>query len=166
MARTRHRSTGFSLIELVTVIVIIGVLAAFAVPKLATSFSGFEQYAFRQDVLTAVRYAQKTASAASCEIQVKLDASDDEVTLTYDDAANCGDPTTDNFNEPVPDPTGGDPTGGDFTVTPDPDGAGNLTTSNPIVFDHFGGHRSGPTNINFANADTIEVNNVTGYVQE
>ncbi len=139
-------------------LVILGAVAAFAVPKLLTSYSGFQEYAFRQDVLTAVRYAQKTASAASCEIQVDLDASNDTVTLTYDAPANCADPTTDNFNDPVPDPTGGD-----FTVTPD--GAGDLDTTGQIVFDRFGGHRSGPTSIDFANADTIQVNGVTGYAR-
>ncbi len=161
--RQTHRipsppAKGFSLVELVTVLVIVGALAAFAVPKLATNFSGFQQYAFRQDVLTAVRYAQKTASAASCEIQVQLDGGADEVSLRYDDPGDCADPDNDNFNDMVPNPTGGD-----FRVSAT--GGASLETTGTIVFDQFGGHRSGDTLIEFANADSIHVNDITGYAR-
>jgi MSHA pilin protein MshC len=160
------RGGGFSLIELVTVIVIIGVLAAFAVPKLATSFSGFERYAFRQELLAGLRYAQKTAVAAGCPVRVDLYSGAESFQLDYqNDSDNsdtdCGD-GSDVFDDPVPVP---DPTGGNFTREA---GSGaDLTSGDELVFEGNGSLRSdSDATIGLANRPDIEVNSVTGYVQE
>lgn len=54
-----RRASGFTLIELVSVITVLGVLAAFAFPRMDTD--AYHQTVFRERVLAALRYAQKTA---------------------------------------------------------------------------------------------------------
>lgn len=56
----RRRQAGFTIVELVTVMVVLGVLAAVAMPRL-TGNTGFAGPAFRGDIVSALRYAQKTA---------------------------------------------------------------------------------------------------------
>jgi len=157
-AATRRASSGFSLIELVTVVVIIGALAFVVVPRL--NVSGFEQYAFRQEVLAGLRYAQKTAMAEGCELQVTFEGAADRISLDYD-TAECGNLHNNSFDQPVPDPTGGN-------FVREAESGADLTEDGTLVFDQFGGvgqeNLGGDTTISFSTADSITVNRVTGYV--
>ncbi|MDZ7829085.1 MAG: type II secretion system protein [Halofilum sp. (in: g-proteobacteria)] len=63
-------SRGFTIIELITVLVMVGALAVFVVPRLDPE--GFDRYGFRQEVLSAARYAQKTAMASGCDVQLAV----------------------------------------------------------------------------------------------
>ena len=74
-------STGFTLVELVAVLIIIGALAVFVAPRLNTT--GFSQYSFHQELLAAMRHAQKTANASGCEIEVTVNAGADTYTIEY-----------------------------------------------------------------------------------
>lgn len=56
--RSQHR--GFTLVELVTVMVIAGILAATMMPRF-TGSHGFEERGFHDETLAALRYAQKAA---------------------------------------------------------------------------------------------------------
>lgn len=55
-------NAGFSLIELVTVMVVVGILAAFAIPRFVDR-TGFESRGFYDQAQGIVRYAQKIAIA-------------------------------------------------------------------------------------------------------
>ena len=57
----RRNHAGFTLIELVVVIVVVGILAVVAIPRLNTKT--FDTVGFYQEALSSVRYAQKEAVA-------------------------------------------------------------------------------------------------------
>lgn len=149
---------GVSLIELVAVIAILGALAVFALPRLDTG--GFDRYAFRQELLAALRYAQKTALASGCDVAVELTGGSDRYALFYRDgggATSCG---GGGFSDAVADPV----RGGAFAATA---GAGvDLQTSGTLVFDGLGRHAGGPTTVVFAGAPAIAIDGVTGYVHD
>ena len=65
--------TAFTLIELVMVIVLLGILSATALPKFF-AVSSYQERAFFDDTLGAVRYAQKLAVATGCKVQVSISA--------------------------------------------------------------------------------------------
>jgi MSHA pilin protein MshC len=64
---------GFTLIELIMVIVILGVLAVFAAPRILNT-GDFTQQGFHDETLSLLRYAQKTAIAQRRTVCVTLAA--------------------------------------------------------------------------------------------
>lgn len=56
----KRRPSGFTIVELVTVMVVIGILAAIAVPRLG-QLDAFTSSAYRNEILSALHHAQKSA---------------------------------------------------------------------------------------------------------
>ncbi|MBL8503273.1 MAG: prepilin-type N-terminal cleavage/methylation domain-containing protein [Rhodocyclaceae bacterium] len=83
--------SGFTTVELITVIVVLGILAALGMPRL-TARNVFDERGYFDQVRSALRYAQKTAVAKRREVCVTLAAG--SVALTYNPApgavAGCG----------------------------------------------------------------------------
>lgn len=99
------RAQGFTLVELVTVMILIGVLAAVAVPRLIGS-GGVASTGFRADVVSALRYAQKTAVSHRRTVCATVSASVVTLRIASTNPPAAGNPTlTCDTDLPSPDGT-------------------------------------------------------------
>lgn len=93
---------GFTLVESVAVLVIIGILAVVVVPR----FSGGDVYkarGFLDEIASAARYAQRLATTTGCAVQFVVDANG--YSLEYEDPCGSGSFGT----SPVPHPARAEP---------------------------------------------------------
>ena len=65
-----NKNAGFSLVELVVVIVLVSALAAYAIPRL--NIDGFSTQGFVQQATAAIRYGQKQAIGSGCNFDVSI----------------------------------------------------------------------------------------------
>jgi MSHA pilin protein MshC len=163
----RQYQHGFTLIELIMVIVILGVLAVFAAPRMFNT-SDFNARGFHDETLSLLRYAQKSAIAQRRTVCVAF--TDTTVSLTMAPAAPAaGAPTPGCSASPV---TLVGPASATAAVTAKPgvtfdalptnfnfDGLGQPITSAGVLMD--------TQTIQIANsAKAIQVEAATGYVHE
>ena len=156
MVSISKRCRGFTMMELIIVILMLGALAIFAIPKLADQ-GELNEYVFVQEMISAVRFAQKTAIATGCDVNVALTLGG-SYSLNYrtgGTATTCG---TGTLTDAVPDPLGS----GNYTGSV-PTG---VTVSNAlnVTFDALGQPSAGDTTTFGGRTLTVEA--VTGYVHE
>jgi MSHA pilin protein MshC len=145
---------GFTLVELIVTMIVVGILAAVILPRWNGS-SGFDERAFRDRVAAGLRYAQKSAIAARRTTCATFTATAVTFSISSFGAANC---------------TGGVPLVG-------PDGASLITTAtnsasfstipSDVVFDAAGRPTSGAGTLSFTGlpADlNVTIEAETGYV--
>jgi len=147
----RGSSRGFTMVELILVMVIAGILAAVAVPRMIGR-SGFDTRGFADQLAATVRFAQKLAVAQRTEVFVRLTVSD--ATLCYD--AACA--------TPAPGPGGEKP----YTVS----APGGVAIASPVAVLGFdaGGRPDIAAllaiQVNGAGAHPILIERETGYVHD
>ncbi len=157
----RPHQRGFTLIELIMVIVILGVLAVFASPRIFNS-NDFNARGFHDETLAMLRYAQKAAIAQRTMVTATFDIAAVPPTLTlkaYDKGTstyvNLAGPKGQNsvLTAPAGVTYNGTPTSFNFDGLGQPvNAAGALVASQIIQVS------------NAAKAITVET--VTGYVHE
>ncbi|PKM06909.1 MAG: prepilin-type cleavage/methylation domain-containing protein [Gammaproteobacteria bacterium HGW-Gammaproteobacteria-4] len=98
----RRACAGFTVIELVAVIVVLGIVSAIALPRL-TDRSAFQARGFEDEVLAALRHARALAVASGCEVQVSI--AGDGYALNQQTGCDAG-----GFALAVPDPATQAPT--------------------------------------------------------
>lgn len=149
------KAAGFTLIELVVIMIIIGVLAVAALPRFADQ-TVFDARGFYDQALAMARYGQKVAIAQHTNVFFNANAASGTICLTYVADAACTNPAG------VANPAGG----GKFSETAP--GGVTLTASvsfsfsalgkpNPDAAVSFGILGDGMTR-------TITVERETGYV--
>jgi len=159
---TRRMQAGFNVIELVLVIVLVSALAVFAFPRLNTS--GFDRYAFREEVIGAAQYAQKLALASGCQVRVRVTTGQYELDYRADgDSTTCGSGSG-NFTEPVPAPGGGDYENDQAQgVTA---GATVIFGNNGVPLDTNGDPKTNDATIEFKDGQDVIIERKTGYVHQ
>lgn len=79
---------GYSLVELVVVMVVIGLLSVVAVPRFFGN-SVFEERAFRDEVISALRYARNLAIGSGCPVRADLGAGSYALSQQAISAGHC-----------------------------------------------------------------------------
>jgi MSHA pilin protein MshC len=154
----RHTAHGFTMIELITVITLIGILAVVAMPNLNVT-EGYGATSFRDRVAASLRFGQKSAVAKRRLVCAKV--ADDGLSLALTVDASFGAGTCANaLMGPDGKPAVVSPAA---TVTLTPQGTFYFQPSGTVTSDAVGTTPASYT-LKVTGQTSITVNGATGYV--
>ncbi len=148
----RVKNNGFTLVELVTVMVILSIMAAVAIPRFFETHA-YKSREFYEEVINAARYSQKLAVASGCAVQLSVSGSG----FSLHQRQNC---KSGNYNREVTHPADH----GAFTAAT-PSGVSLSSTAAAIVFDGLGRATPGGTTIS-VDSRSFTLIGESGYADE
>jgi MSHA pilin protein MshC len=150
----RRSLHGFTMIELVVTMVIIGILAIAVLPRMDL-LRGYDEIGFRDQIRTALEFARKSAVAQRRYARVTVAGN----TLTAHIASGIPEgPAAQTFDRPLMLP-------GENDNQLDPPGGVTLTPDATLIFDPLGRYTSAvPVTFTVSGAGDITVEAETGYV--
>jgi MSHA pilin protein MshC len=154
MLPSRVKCRGFTMIELIMIMLIVGILAVVAIPKIADK-SVFQVRGFTDQVRSGLQYAQKTAIAQRRSVCATLTAT--SLALTKESSNGAGNACTSGISVTSP-------TGGAFAITA-PGSVTLSSTAGTITFDALGQNTASSATVTVAGAASVVVEQVTGYVR-
>jgi MSHA pilin protein MshC len=148
-------SRGFSLVELIVVLILVGILSVVAIPRLV-GIGSYDTLGFYDRVASGLRYAQKQAIAKRRNVCATFSAT--SVTFTFAAAAGAAQPCDTNLVSPD----------GQSPYILAPEGSGIAFTATPanFSFDALGRPSTGQViSITGDEIRTLTVEPETGYVR-
>lgn len=85
MGATNYKTKGFTLIELIVIILLIGILSAYAIPRI--NFDNFRAQGFVQQATATIRFGQKLAITSGCNVDVTINSS--QCLLVWQAGSDC-----------------------------------------------------------------------------
>ncbi len=152
MRHKNDRQFGFTMVELVMTMVIIGIVAAVAVPRFFDN-NVFQSRGFADQVAASLRYAQKVAIAQRRNVCVAFTAN--SVTLTVASAAGAASPCNTSLQFPTGDAA--------YVITAP---ASVAFTAAPADFNFDALGRPSAATAGTIGSTTITVEAETGYVHQ
>lgn len=156
MKRFQH---GYTMVELITVMIVVGILAAVAIPRISNT-SEFSANAYRNEVASALRHAQK--SAVSHRRVVCADIAEKTIELTI--AVTVG---SIDCQQAYPSPDGSSYASRDNAIKASGDFVGKRLLFNPAgeIRTSAAGTPFAVGVIGIQGQPDIRIDGVTGYVQ-
>ena len=149
------RSLGFTLIELIACIVILGILAAVVGPKFFDDTS-FSDRGYVDEVASAIRYANNTAVGSGCDVSITITATTYQASQRAASGNTCA--TSGGWGTPV---MWNDGSGQVFGTAPS---SVTLSPATQIIFNAQGNVTSGNPPTLTIGTHTISIDAVSGLV--